>query len=281
MPAALAEQRVMAAFPGDNDMEARWMAVRHLTQAYTLEALGIIDDADSASITITDTSGLQRIVVPERRAFTPSSPALKAPPDITAPLYLQRLDQAWWTQKLAPLKSLYVQVNAIANQENETFAQFAERVSREAAAPDIHNIILDLRHSAGGNGYLTAPLLRTLIHFENAAELHRLYVIIGRNTFSASHNLITDLDRIARPVFVGEPSGSRPNAISEAGRFTLPFSGLSGVLSSQFHQHGWPEDHRIWIAPDVPVGLSSQEFFSGSDPALAAIQHLISPPVIQ
>src|SRR5690606_26639010 len=124
---------------------------------------------------------------------------------------------AWWTHELAPLKALYVQINAIANQENETFAQFSEQLRRQATAPGIHNIILDLRHSAGGNGYLTAPLLRALIHFDASSEQHRLYVIIGRNTFSASHNLITDLDRIAQPIFIGEPSGSRPNAISEAG----------------------------------------------------------------
>ena len=88
--------------------------------------------------------------------------------------------------------------------------------------------------------------------------------------------MITDLDRLAEPVFVGEPSGSRPNALSESGNFKLPYSGLSGSLASQLHQQSWPEDHRIWIPPDIPVGLTSEEFFAGRDPALEAITHLIA-----
>lgn len=275
-PAATAYEIVANAFPGDNDMEARWMGVRHLTQAYTLEALGIIDDAEIATLTVTDKTGAQRIITPERRGFTSMSPALKAPPDVSVPLYLSRMEENYWTQQLDDLSALYVQLKNVANVEDESIAEFAERMSREAAGPDIRNLILDLRHSPGGNGYLTPPLLRKLIHFEASSVENRLFVIIGRNTFSASHNLITDLDWIAEPIFVGEPSGSRPNTLSESGNFVLPFSRLSGYLSSQFHQQSWPEDHRIWIAPDLPVGLSSKDHFAGRDPALEAIATFIA-----
>jgi len=277
-PTAMAYEIIADAFPGDNDMEARWMAPRHLTQAYTLEALGIIEDATTATLTVTDASGIQRTITPERRAFTPLSPALIAPPDGATPLYLSRLDETFWTARLNDLEALYVQFNQVLDDEDESVAEFAERMSKEAADPGIRNLILDLRHSPGGNGDLTPPLLRKLIHFDASPEKDRLYIIIGRNTFSASQNMITDLDWVAEPVFVGEPSGSRPNALSESGNFVLPFSRLSGTLASQLHQHSWPEDHRIWIAPDVPVGLSSEEFFSGHDPALGAIQALIKNP---
>jgi len=276
MPTAVAYDLVANAFPGDNDMEARWMGVRHLTQAYTLEALGIVDNAETATLTVTDATGVQRVIAPERRGFTSLSPALKAPPDVIAPLYLSRMDESYWTQRLDDISALYVQVKEVANGEGESFAEFAERMGNEAADPSIHNLILDLRHSPGGNGYLTPPILRKLIHFDASPEKGRLFVIIGRNTFSASHNLIVDLDWLAEPVFVGEPSGSRPNTLSEAGNFVLPFSRLSGFLSSQLHQHSWPEDHRIWIAPDVPVGLSSRDFFAGRDPSLEAIAALIA-----
>ncbi len=274
--AAAAYETVANAFPGDNDMEARWMGVRHLTQAYTLEALGIIDDANTATLTVTDKTGAQRIITPERRGFTSLSPALKAPPDVAAPLYLSRMKENYWTHQLDELDALYVQIKGIVNVGDESLAEFAERMGSEAADTGIRNLILDLRHSPGGNGYLTPPLLRSLVHFDASPDKDKLYVIIGRNTFSASHNLITDLDWLAEPVFVGEPSGSRPNTLSESGNFVLPYSRLSGTLSSQLHQESWPEDHRIWIAPDVPVGLSSKDHFAGRDPALEAIATLIA-----
>jgi hypothetical protein len=186
------------------------------------------------------------------------------------------MEENFWTYRMDDLNALYVQLKDVANGEDESVAEFAERLGNEAADPSIRNLILDLRHSPGGNGYLTPPLLRKLIHFDASSAENRLYVIISRNTFSASHNLITDLDWIAEPVFVGEPSGSRPNTLSESGKFVLPFSRLSGYLSSQLHQQSWPEDHRIWIAPDVPVGLSSVDHFAGRDPALEAIAALIA-----
>jgi tetratricopeptide (TPR) repeat protein len=275
-PSDEAYAKVAKAFPGDNDMEAQWMGVRHLTQAYTLQALDIIEDQATASLTITDRDGVQREITPERRAFTSMATALNAPSEIQLPLYLSRLDETYWTQKLDDLDTLYVQLNRVGNGQAESFAEFAHRVGRESEPSDIRNLILDLRHSPGGNGYLTPTLLRQLIRFDASPDKDHLFVIIGRNTFSASQNLITDLDRLATPIFVGEPSGSSPNALSESGNFKLPFSGLTGLLSSQLHQQSWPEDHRIWIAPDVPVGLTSKDFFSGHDPALEAISSLIT-----
>lgn len=267
---------IARAFPGDNDMEVRWQAARHFTQPYTLEALGLVRDAATVRLKVTNAAGQQRTITPERRAFTASSPALTTPRTATVPLYLSRLSEPHWMQRVDALDALYVQVNAIGDSDEESLAAFAERMSREAADTRVRNLILDLRHSPGGNGYLTPPLLRKLVHFDASSDKDTLYVIIGRNTFSASHNLIVDLDRIAQPVFVGEPSGSRPNAISESGRIRLPYSQFDVTVSSQLHQHSFPEDHRLWIAPDVPVSLSSVDFFSGRDPALEAIEALIA-----
>lgn len=180
-PTDQAYARVAQAFPGDNDMEAHWMGVRHLTQPYTLEALGIVENQAQATLTITDRSDTRRTIVPERRAFTSLSPALKPPPGITSPLYLSQLDETYWLQPIPELHALYVQINAMVNDGEESLAAFAERIGAEAEKPGIRNLILDLRHSPGGNGYLTPPLARQLIRFNADPGKDHLYVIIGRN----------------------------------------------------------------------------------------------------
>jgi len=274
-PTETVYQAITKAFPGDNAMEAMWQSARHFAQPYTLAELGVIDDAKHVELSIVDSSGHRRKITPERRPFTSFTPALKAAPNCPTPLYLRDLHSNYWMSYQKNLRALYVQLNEVQDADNESLAEFSSRVGKRAAKADVRDLILDLRHSPGGNGYLTRPLLRQLIHFATDPGKGSLYVLIGRNTFSASQNLITDLDWIVSPIFVGEPSGSKPNAFSESGHITLPYSGLSSMLSSQFHQQSWPEDSRIWISPDVPVGLSSTDYFAGRDPAMEAITQLI------
>jgi hypothetical protein len=74
---------------------------------------------------------------------------------------------------------------------------------------------------------------------------------------------------------VGEPSGSKPSFIGEAGWFQLPYSDLRGIVASQYHQTTKAEDDRKWIAPHIPVGLSSSDYFNGNDKALNVIMEVI------
>ena len=132
-----------------------------------------------------------------------------------------------------------------------------------------------MRHNSGGDGSIVPPMIATMVFFEVYNSEGKMFVLIGRNTFSAAHNLFLDISQLTDVIIVGEPSGSRPNALSEAGWFNLPYSRLTGIVSSQFHQSGAPEDHRIWVAPHMPISLSSDEYFSGKDPSIDAIFELI------
>ncbi|MCG7536130.1 hypothetical protein [Pseudoalteromonas sp. OOF1S-7] len=103
-----------------------------------------------------------------------------------------------------------------------------------------------------------------------------MLILIGRNTFSAGHDLLMGISRLTSPVLIGEPSGTRPNAIGEAGWFNLPYSGQTGVISSQFHQQGAAEDSRVWLAPDLPVALTAKDYFASKDAVLDAALTLVS-----
>ena len=135
--------------------------------------------------------------------------------------------------------------------------------------------MIDLRYNNGGNSFLNRTLLRRLVHFELAHPDNRLYVLMGRNTFSAAQNLVTDIDRMTNATLVGEPSGSRPNHVGEDSQLLLPYSSLGLSVASRLFQASDPTDDRIWIAPHVVVELSSDDYFSGRDPVIEAVQDLI------
>jgi C-terminal processing protease CtpA/Prc len=137
-------------------------------------------------------------------------------------------------------------------------------------------LILDIRNNHGGNGSILPPMLKTIINFEAMNPEGSVFVLMGRETFSAAQNLLTDITKYTNAILVGEPSGSKPNHIGEAGWFKLPYSGLMGLISTQFHQTSKAEDHRKWIAPHIPVSVSSTDYFNGNDRALDAIMEVIN-----
>src|SRR5690606_7281718 len=66
-PTKSAYDKVVDAFPGDNDLQARWMAVRHLSQAETLHALDIVDEAENILIKARNPNGKPFSFKPERK----------------------------------------------------------------------------------------------------------------------------------------------------------------------------------------------------------------------
>jgi len=274
VPADEALRDVVAAIARDNGMSGLWLAPRYLANPTVLEALGVVADADAVALTVTDRDGRTRRVTPARHAL-PATPSSLVAPDRHVPLYLSDLGSRFWTQPLPDAEALYVQINGIADAPDETFSAFASRLREEARAPDVLHLIIDLRHNMGGTSYLNRHLVRALVEFEMAPDKGEIYVLIGRNTFSSAQSLVTGIETLTDAIFVGEPTGSRPNFIGRVGQFRLPFSELSGFVSSEYSQETDAEDHRIWVAPDMPVGLTSTAYFAGEDPALAAVRRAI------
>jgi len=270
---ALARTQVINA--RDNEMQQLWLGPHYLGLAEVLKGLDIVENDQDISITIESRGGKQQVITPNLRAMAfngfPKLPALAN----SNAIHNIRADKRYWYQSIPEQSALYIQYNYVQNETSQSFDDFNIELRAKISQLKVKNIILDIRHNAGGDGSTYPPLLKTLLQFEAANEDGKLFVIIGRNTFSAAHNLLLDINRLTNPILVGEPSGSRPNALGEAGWFKLPYSGTWGIISSQFHQASKAEDHRIWVAPHVPVFLSSKKYFSGQDPAMNAIFKII------
>jgi hypothetical protein len=265
----------------DNEMQQLWLGPHYLSLPSVLKGLNIVSDAENISLTIKDstinnTMGEQRVIKPKLKAMEfngfPKLPALAN----SVAIQNLRIKDQYWYQHIPKKNALYIQYNFVHNKPSQSFENFNNELREKISQLNAENIILDIRHNAGGDGSTYPPILKTLIQFETLKPNGKIFVIIGRNTFSAAHNLLLDINRLTNAILVGEPSGSRPNALSEAGWFKLPYSGTWGIISSQFHQASKAEDHRIWVSPHVPVSLSSKQYFSGEDPAMNAIFKIMS-----
>ncbi|WP_413665095.1 hypothetical protein ACG1BZ_07715 [Microbulbifer sp. CNSA002] len=261
----------------DNEMQQYWLGPYYLALPEVLEGLGIVESASKIPLTLEEKSGAKEQVVLSGKPFNFTGfPTLPAPNNRDNLLYLRNKKENYWLEYNSDNDLLYLQFNRVAQDKSHPLDVFSKKITAFTKGRKVKNLVLDLRHNSGGNGSIIPPLTRSLIHFSENSEENNLFVIIGRNTFSAAHLLLADLDRLTDIIIVGEPSGSRPNHLGEAGWFKLPYSGVWGIISSQYHQASKAEDHRIWIAPHVPATLSSEEYFAGEDPAINHIIRIIS-----
>ena len=269
----------------DNAQQVRWLGPEVLRWPAVLHALGLIADPGCVPLTVRfpdGTSGL--VTVGSQPAGPRGYPAIAPPPTPTRPqppgwislpdtlpsplpLYLRNSDILYWHEYLADHRLVYFQFNGVGDHPAESLAAFCERLFRFIDRHEVATLVIDLRWNGGGNTYLTQPLLHHLI----ACDKVSLYVIIGRGTFPAAQNTATAIGRETSAIFVGEPSGSRPNFIGEAIPFRLPYSETTVNVGDLYWQTSWPMDHRPWIAPDIYAPPTFEAYRGNRDPAMEAI----------
>ncbi|TAH38443.1 MAG: hypothetical protein EYC70_03420 [Planctomycetota bacterium] len=132
-------------------------------------------------------------------------------------------------------------------------------------------LVIDMRENGGGNTGVVLALIHGLVRCDAVNRAGHLFVITGRRTFSAAMNCCSLLELHTAAVFVGEPTGSRPNFVGESTSFVLPCNQYRVYCSSRYWQHVTSLDRRPWIAPEIVAELSSTDFASNRDPALEAI----------
>lgn len=263
----------------DNRLWPKFVVPNMLRNPFVLHGLGLTPDAGKVVLIIRDSQGQERTVTLEGNAGAADETWITARKDATGaePLYLRNRRAPYWFEYLAEHKLGWLQYNAIANDSKENFPDFVKRVAKFVNDNTVERLVVDLRWNGGGNTFLSQPLVRALIGHEKINQRGKLFVIVGRNTFSAAMNTATLIERHTNAIFVGEPTGSSPNFIGESVRVELPYSKMNGSISDLYWQTSWPMDHRPWIAPLLYTPPTFAAYREGRDPALDAILQYREP----
>ena len=99
----------------------------------------------------------------------------------------------------------------------------------------------------------------------------RLYLVIGRMTFSAGVNFVTDAEMRTNATLVGEPTGGSPNQYGDAVSFELPNSGLRARISTVYWNKGGTDDEHPHHEPHLWAPVTAADYFAGRDSAWDAI----------
>jgi dienelactone hydrolase len=256
--------------PRDNDSTLRLRVNTFLDTAEVLHGLGIAPDTGPIEFTF------EREGARFAASLTPVPLSAYAagigdlvhpliPQGITGriPAYVARRNRGLWTTKLAGRRVFYLGYN-----DARTGTWTAGRRTLEAAkAKRLRGVVVDLRNNPGGDNNTYVELLDAL---KRVSRTERVVAIVSRTTFSAAENFAAELERVARPTFVGETSGGSPNLYGDVISTPLPVSGVTMHVAAIYWQKSTARDPRVAIEPQVPVALTSTDFFAGRDPVLAA-----------
>jgi hypothetical protein len=266
--------RRMSEYRGvDNEMTWTWMGPQfYVRQLVMLREVGATTDGGSVELTLLTPEGEERTLTMEGGDYELVRKLRPFPAGFgEVPLYLSNVDANYWTKSMPDCGTIYFQFNQVRDAPLESIATFSTHLRTALMDEGAATLIVDVRHNNGGNNGLVRPLIRTLIEFEMRSPEHRIYVLMGRNTFSAAQNFINRVERWTNATFVGEPSSSSPNFVGEENEFVLPNSRVRGSISNRYWQDSDPGDDRPWIVPDMPVVLTAEEYFEGIDPVLDGV----------
>ncbi|HEU5171249.1 MAG TPA: tetratricopeptide repeat protein [Gemmatimonadales bacterium] len=269
---------VGALVSAENPMWVRRWAPVLLARAEVLRALGLADSAARVTLTVRRDARDTTVVLQPSATPRPTGHGgyIRGEGWVVArgdrvPLWQRNPDQPFWFQYLPASRTLYLQYNEITDGEKEPVAGFFQRVAAFAASRPVDRFVLDLRLNGGGDNTLNRAVVKTILLSPRLNRPGRFFTLIGRQTFSAAQNLVNELEKYTNTVFVGEPTGSRPNMAGDAVPVRLPRTGVTVFVSTLWWQDMDPRDRRLWTPPAVAAELSSVDFRRGRDPALDAV----------
>jgi len=190
------------------------------------------------------------------------------------PLYQQHTDRNYWATVIDQGATVYFQYNLCEEDPNQASADFFQQLDQMMAPASVQRVILDMRNNTGGYPSVLNPWI-TEIQASRFNQAGRLYVIVGRATFSAAMDATDQLHDGTAAIFAGEPTGGKPRFEIRRGFFVLPYFGIHVGFSIGVEPANDPDPT---LVPDIFTGLTFQGYMNGVDRALNAI---VSVPLPQ
>lgn len=190
------------------------------------------------------------------------------------PLYRKNSGQNYWMEYIEEAKTLYSNYNACKEMEPESVDAFGKRLLHFMDVTPTEKLVIDMRNNTGGNSTLLDPFIDELKRCDKINQTGRLFVILGRDTFSSALLNVYSLKNNTNAILVGEPSGGKPNCYGEVQRAALNRSGFTICYSTKYY-HLIDDDLMPSLFPDVQKELSMQDYLDSADPFMDYILNRI------
>jgi hypothetical protein len=269
MPTATVLEKVVPVFPRVNLPWVQAVITEFVTKAEILSAQKAVVGEGSARFVFEDAMG-KRIAV----ELSPMG-GHERPRWISMPhkaLRHKHNDLYYWYEYLPDSRTLYFNYSRCREMKQQPFRQFNDRMFKFIDSHPVERVVVDLRNNGGGSSEVIQPFVKEIKKRRAITKDGHFFVVIGRSTYSsgvmAAYEFVDDDDIEA--VFVGSPTGGKPNFFGEVDEFRLTHSHLRILYSKNYFRLSTSDDTPS-LFPDINVQLTWADYLAGRDPALDAI----------
>ncbi|MEO8511973.1 MAG: tetratricopeptide repeat protein [Ignavibacteria bacterium] len=256
---------------GDNEYSQKFNTPYYMVIPEFLNGLGIIPGINEMELTYLAPDGIEKTMKVSSTEIGNMQHSSGSQTDNGLPLYMKNDEKNYWFEYLSESKTLYINYKRVLIDPADSLKYFCKRIEDFANTNDINKTVIDIRNNGGGNNATCQPFVNLISNNPKFNRKGKLFVILGRQTFSAASYLTTKLEYNTKAMFIGEPSGASPNHYGDNRPLVLPNSKIEIRLSSIYWQNSFPFDNRLSTEPFINIEMSSRDYFSGKDPVMEYI----------
>lgn len=248
---------------------------KYLPAIELLYDLELVNDIDSLEVTFEDKSKKIRTLEIKSLPLGESREKLSLINNAlilnnNLPLYRRYSDKNYWFEYISTCKTVFFKYNVCRDMLPKDVVTFCTELIQFIKDHDLEKLVIDLRNNFGGNSSLLDPFIENIKHCSKINKKGSIFVIIGRETFSSALLNAFSLKNTTSAIFLGEPTGGKPNCYGEVQRFKLKNSGLTICYSTEYYKI-IEDDSMPSLMPDVNVTLTIQDYVNNEDPCLKYI----------
>lgn len=269
LPIADVEARISSIVSHENKIRVRNKVPEYLVRPDVLRALDIEVPADGVPFRLTLLNGesVTRTVAATTKKERGERLAYWDQHELETPISRTRVGEWYWYEMLPESETAYVAYNKCRDDKNKPFRKMAADILDKVDDGEIDRVIIDLRNNGGGSQIVAWPLLKGLAKRDRINQPGGIYALIGPRTFSSAMGNTVELKKWTEAIFVGAPTGQKPNHFGELKKLTLPYCKLPVYYSTNFWRLLKDEDPDSFY-PDILAPTTFVDWRAGRDAAL-------------
>lgn len=237
-----------------------------LNKPTVLKGLGITNNTQEINLTFKTVNGNTETII--LRSIMANDPLTPVKPPQFGSLLAYKQNRNYWFDYNKENETIYFKYAKCQEDPSYPFDKFSADFFNEIQAKNPKKIIIDLRDNSGGNSGILTPFI-TKLQSSYLNKKGKLFVLIGKSTFSSALMNAVKLKRSTQAKLIGQTTSGNINHYGEVRGFDLPKTKISVTYSTKYWEN-WKGKNGP-LVPDHDITYSIENFKNGIDEALEYI----------